>query len=155
MSHPELKLNASKRKQLIIEHVGNKSLNEIAELCGVDRRTIYRDIDKLKEDGKWYQWIEDRFIEILATGEVDDDKKLTELGKIYSKQFIDKHEVETKGDLTFTLNTWRDEKRLKSQSTTNPTLDNSPSMKTDTKLNTVDSSVEQDQEKPLPDAKKS
>ena len=107
MSQPKEKLPLSKRKEILREHVGNTTYTEIATLCGVDRRTLYRDIEKLKEEGLWFQWIEDRFTDLLADKTIDSAKKLVELGKLYGKQFTDKHQVETTGDLMFNLIAWR------------------------------------------------
>ena len=122
-------------------------------MCGVDEKTIRRDKQKMKDSGEWEEYIESTILNLSVLGDIDDTTKFREYMKIYSKQFSDKHTIETSGDMTFTLNTWRDEKRRKLQSTMNPTPDSSPSMKTDTKLNIVDSSVELDQEKRLLDAK--
>ena len=107
MSQPNTKLPFTKRKAVLRENVGKLSYTKIAEKCGIDRRTLYRDIEKLKKQGIWFQWIEDRFTDLLADTTIDPAKKLIELGKLYGKQFTNKHEVETTGDIVFKLESWR------------------------------------------------
>ena len=107
MSQPKEKLPLDKRKQLLREYVGITTYTEIAALCGIDRRTLYRDIEKLKAEGVWFQWIEDRFTDLLADKTIDPAKKLVELGKLYGKQFATKHEVEATIDATFNPIAWR------------------------------------------------
>jgi len=93
------RLPPSKRKQIIKEYiafknVGDKDLNgTIAWMCGVDRKTIQRDIKKMQRSGEWDDFIEATVLKLSQSGDIDDVTKFREWMKIYGKRFAEKHEV--------------------------------------------------------------
>ncbi len=115
MSKMSLKprLKPTKRKEVIKNNIAFKKIGEhdeedtIAWLCGVDRKTIYRDIKKMRKSGEWEEFVEATVLKLSQTGDIDDATKLREWMKIYAKGITDKHEVEAKGDLIFRLEAWR------------------------------------------------
>jgi len=100
-------LPLSKRKQIIKENIAFKRIEDIAKMCGVDDRTIYRDKDKMRKSGEWNDYIEATILKLATVGDVDDSTKFREFMKIYAKEFTDKHQVEATGDFSFNLVAWR------------------------------------------------
>ena len=91
------------RRKYILHHLGEKNANEIAEDMGVHVRTIYRDIDTLREDGIYWDWAKEEFLRLHREGEISDETKYKELNKIQLKEFTEKHSVETKGDISIVV----------------------------------------------------
>ena len=97
------RLPPRKRKQIIKENiafriVGDKDrADSIAWMCGVDEKTIRRDIKKMEKTGEWNDFIQETALKLSQLGDIDDATKFREWMKIYSKRFTDKHQVETKG----------------------------------------------------------
>lgn len=112
------RLSYSKRKQIIKNHITSRIIGakerggSIAWMCGVDERTIRRDISKMKVTGEWHEWLELFLLQLYASDEIDDDAKLRSVTTLYAKTMVQKSEVATKGDLTFILKSWRPEKEV-------------------------------------------
>jgi len=109
MSPLNPQISYTKRKEIIKNNIAFREIGErdqvdsIAWLCGVDRKTIYRDKLKMIRNGEWDDYIEETVLRLASTGEVSDETKFREFMKIYSKRFTEKHEVETKGTQTITV----------------------------------------------------
>lgn len=107
------RLTPTKRKEIIKKHIAFKIVgnidqqDSIAWMCGVDEKTIRRDVKKMRKTGEWKQYIEATILKLASTGDIDDSTKFKEFMKIYAKEFTNKHEVEAKGDLVFRLEAWR------------------------------------------------
>ena len=103
------RLPSNKRKQIIKEHiafniVGEKDRPEtIAWMCGVDEKTIRRDIKKMQKTGEWDEFIEATVLILSQSGDIDDVTKFREWMKIYGKRFAEKHDVETHGSQTINV----------------------------------------------------
>ena len=99
------RLPPQRRHQLIKEHIATKTQDDIAALCGVERRTIVRDIKAMKQSGEWWDWIEYELHRLHQHGDVSDDVKYREIAKLYGKQFITaKEEHAIEGPLAVTVN---------------------------------------------------
>jgi len=78
------RLPPSKRKQIIKEHIAFKIVGEkdrpetIAWMCGVDEKTIRRDIKKLQKTGEWDEFIEAAVLILSQSGDIDDVTKFRE-----------------------------------------------------------------------------
>ena len=100
------RLPLGKRKEIIKTNIafviiGSKDReNSIAWMCGVDERTIRRDIKKMEQTGEWDDFLQETVLTLSQIGDVDDTTKFREWMKIYGKRFTEKHEVETKGVYT-------------------------------------------------------
>ena len=88
-------MSKEERKEIIKQSVGLLKKKQIAEMCGVSTRSIDRDIAELKDTGEWLQWIEDRFLDLLADFEVDKNTKFRELARLYGKQFAETHLIKS------------------------------------------------------------
>ena len=103
------RLPLSKRKQIIKENIAFKKVGEkdetntIAWMCGVDRKTIYRDVKKMQKSGEWDEFIEATVLKLSQSGDIDDVTKFREWMKIYGKRFAEKHDVETHGSQTINV----------------------------------------------------
>lgn len=92
---PPTPIPKEERKKIIKELIGLKKKQDIAEICGVSPRTISRDVREMKDAGEWYQWIEDRFLDMLADYEVDKNTKFRELARLYGKQIPELHMIKS------------------------------------------------------------
>ena len=98
------------RKRFLLENIGTKDVQEIADEMGVHNRTIYRDIDELKASGEWDKWIENELLRLHRKTTISDVTKYKELSKLRARSITQKTEVKAEGDLEFVLKTWRPEK---------------------------------------------
>lgn len=62
-------------------------------MCGVDERTIRRDIAKMKASGEWTEWLELFLLKLYASDEVSDDAKLRSVTTLHAKTMVQKSEV--------------------------------------------------------------
>ena len=85
------------RKQIIKDNIASRTQDQIAEMCGVDRKTIYRDIQAMKESGEWFEWIEAEMLRLHRSGNIDDQTKYKELAKLYARTITQKSEVSIQG----------------------------------------------------------
>lgn len=68
---------------------------EIAELCGVSRRTISCDIQCWVESREFESWLKSEFVELYGKTKVDDPiQAFRELSKIVSRMVTSKREVQ-------------------------------------------------------------
>ena len=95
------------RRRYVLQNIAQKSISQIAIDCGVDEKTIDRDIKKLKESGEWDQWIEAEFLRLSRSTNVSDTAKFKEYRQLYGKTLVQKTEIETKGDVNITFKMWR------------------------------------------------
>ena len=93
----DLPLELEQRKQIIKDNIARLTQGQIAEMCGVDRKTIYRDIQAMKESGEWYEWIEAEMLRLHRSGNIDDQTKYKELAKLYARTITQKSEVSIQG----------------------------------------------------------
>ena len=89
------------RRRYILQNIAQKDIKEIANECGVDEKTIDRDIKKLKESGEWQSWLEDELLRLHKLSDIDNTTKYREIAKLYAKTMIQKTEVVSEGSLKF------------------------------------------------------
>ena len=89
------------RRRYILQNIAQKAIKEIASECGVDEKTIDRDIKKLKESGEWQSWLEDELLRLHKLSDIDNTTKYREIAKLYAKTMIQKTEVVSEGSLKF------------------------------------------------------
>lgn len=100
------RLIPTKRKEIIKKYIAFKIVgnidqpDSIAWMCGVDEKTIRRDVKRMRKSGEWKEYIEATILKLASTGDIDDSTKFKEFMKIYAKEFTEKHQVETKGTHT-------------------------------------------------------
>ena len=109
MSNVKPSLSFSLRKDYIKKHVAIMKLEDIAEECGVNIRTISRDIKEMKETGEFWEWLENEFWRLHRAGDVDNATKYREVAKLYGKQALTE-KVEASGTI-FQLEVWRPEEK--------------------------------------------
>ena len=91
------------RRRYVLENIGQKIIAEIAKDCGVNEKTINRDIQAMKESGEWYDWIEAELLRLHKSRDIDDNTKYKEMSKLYSKGITTKAEVYTEGSQTINV----------------------------------------------------
>ena len=128
-----IRLPLGERKQIIKENIAFRKIGErdvvdsISWMCGVDRKTIHRDIKKMEKAGEWADFIQETVLKLSQLGDIDDVTKFREWMKIYSKRFTEKHQVETKGTHIITVTFDKDMKdELKDKLPTPPSTDPVP-----------------------------
>lgn len=84
---------AERRKQIIKKNIAAYTIAQIAKNCGVNERTIYRDIDEMKESGEWSEWIEVEYIRLHREGDIKDSQKYHEMALLYGKSKTQKIEA--------------------------------------------------------------
>ena len=112
MSPLNPKLSYNKRKEIIKNNIAFREIGErdqeesIAWICGVDRKTIYRDKLKMIKNGEWDDYIEETVLKLSAIGDISDETKFREFMKIYSKRFTEKHEIEANTTISYVIKKW-------------------------------------------------
>jgi len=102
-----VKYTKEARKQFILQNRLKFDNKGLSKETGVTERTIDRDIRELKNEGLYWAWAHEGFIELFREGDIDDSTKFKELNKIQLKEITDKHQVEATGDMVFRLEAWR------------------------------------------------
>lgn len=67
-------LSSKQRREKIRDNIATLTYNEIADLCGVHRRTICRDIAKWKQEGGFDQFLLEQFFKLYGTLKLKDPK---------------------------------------------------------------------------------
>jgi len=84
---------SAERKKIIKKHIVSKDIDEIAKMCGVNEKTIDRDISKMRGSGEWTEWLELFLLKLYASDDVSDDAKLRSVTMLYGKTMVQKTEV--------------------------------------------------------------
>ena len=106
MSQKTVRLPYEKRKHVIKEHIVNETQEQIARRCGVVRETINRDIQRLKADGEWYEWLELFLLKLYANADVSEDAKLRSVTSLYGKTIPQISHIETDGNVSIVVEMW-------------------------------------------------
>ena len=112
MNCPQMSLRKppEARRQYIKNHIVSKEIMEIARICGVNEKTIDRDIAHMKETGEWHEWLEVFLLTLYSSDEVSDEAKLRSVTMLYGKTIVQRREVKTEGDYSLNLMAWRPKK---------------------------------------------
>jgi len=90
---PEQRLEILKRELLL-----GSTHEEIAEICGVSRKTIERDIRKWELTGGFEDWIRREFKDLfVGISETDEPLAFREMSKLAARTMVQKSEAKVEG----------------------------------------------------------
>jgi len=103
MSAFHITLGHLQRKYTLEDNYGVRTNQEIALMCGVHLRTIYRDIAKWKNSGEYDEFLDQKWHALLEGDTVDDRTKFLALTRLKEKrirrQVTQEVEVNIKHDI--------------------------------------------------------
>lgn len=83
------------RKEIIKEYVSEETYDDIAARCRCEKRTIIRDVNKMKATREWWEFLERAMLRFGRKKTVSDTVKFTKYADLYAKQFITSKETQT------------------------------------------------------------
>ena len=97
MSVP-IKMPQSKRLEVLRrELTKGKNIQEIAGLCGVNERTIYRDLKLWHEQGGFEEWLQVAFFQYINKDDVDNKTRLQNIVRLLEKTMKQRIEADVQG----------------------------------------------------------
>jgi len=74
MSEMSPVLTAKARREKLRDSLAMNTYDEIAQLCGVTKRTIRRDVEQWKQEGGYDEWLTEQFFKLYGLVKTQDIK---------------------------------------------------------------------------------